>query len=143
MTDLNTIASNMLHAARNNESAEIGGGMFGPAELREAAKALREYAAGAATIRTGWDQAVGRYVEVYQGGQSWKRVWEEVKYTKATKAAITRYGYATCIDAFRSHDRDGEGTGFIGVFLGLTPRQVDAAINAGREIEKMESTRTH
>ena len=57
--------------------------------------------------------------------------------TKATKAAISRYSYAVCIEAFRSHDRDGEGAATIALGLGLTTRQADAAINAGREIQNI------
>ena len=35
-----TIAANMRHAARNRQSATIGGGIFGPAELAAAADRL-------------------------------------------------------------------------------------------------------
>jgi hypothetical protein len=38
--NLRTLAANMRHAARNGETVTIGGGKFGPAELKEGAEAL-------------------------------------------------------------------------------------------------------
>jgi hypothetical protein len=37
---MNTIIANLRHAARNGETVVIGGGEFGPAELRAAADAI-------------------------------------------------------------------------------------------------------
>lgn len=38
-----TLIANLRHAARNRETVTIGGGEFGPAELREAADKLEHY----------------------------------------------------------------------------------------------------
>lgn len=35
-----TISANLAHAARNGETVKIGGGLFGPDELREAARLI-------------------------------------------------------------------------------------------------------
>lgn len=37
---MKTLAANMMHAARNRQTVEIGGGQFGPDELRAAADIL-------------------------------------------------------------------------------------------------------
>jgi hypothetical protein len=53
-----------------------------------------------------------------------------------TKQAIKKYGKETCIEAHRLNLEDGEGPSTIGIYLGLTTRQADSAIDAGREISK-------
>lgn len=55
--------------------------------------------------------------------------------------AIAAYGSRKCLDALRMHEVDGEGACTIGVYLGLTTRQSDAAIDAGRELAGRESLR--
>ena len=57
-----------------------------------------------------------------------------MRYTPNTQRAIKAYGFYKCVDAFRKHDRDGEGASTVGFYLGLKTNQADAAINAGREI---------
>ena len=51
-----------------------------------------------------------------------------------TTRAIKNYGMDTCRKAYEMHSRDGEGASTVGHYLGLTTRQADAAINAGREL---------
>lgn len=53
-----------------------------------------------------------------------------------TERAVSKYGFANCVQAFEMHTRDGEGASTIGFTLGLTTRQADAAINAGQEIHE-------
>ncbi len=60
-------------------------------------------------------------------------------YSPKTQRAINAYGYDTCLEAFRKHDRDGEGGFTVGFYLGLKTRQADAAIDAGREIVEAAS----
>ena len=60
-------------------------------------------------------------------------------FSPKTQRAIKSYGYDTCLDAFRMHDRDGEGGSTVGFYLGLKTNQADAAINAGREIVEAAS----
>jgi hypothetical protein len=55
-----------------------------------------------------------------------------------TKAAIAKYGRGVCAKAFAMHHIDGEGGSTVGIYLGLTTRQADAAINAGEEIFRNE-----
>lgn len=62
-------------------------------------------------------------------------------YSPKTKRAIKAYGFDVCVDAFRKHDRDGEGGSTVGFYLGLKTNQADAAINAGREIVESASVR--
>lgn len=40
---MSTIVANLKHAARNGETAKIGGGLFGPAELKDAAHRIECY----------------------------------------------------------------------------------------------------
>jgi len=56
-------------------------------------------------------------------------------YSTSTQRAIKAYGIKICMEAFRMHDANGEGGSTVGFYLGLTTRQADAAINAGREIQ--------
>ena len=60
------------------------------------------------------------------------------KFTPKTQRAIKAYGIETCRQAFRMHDKDGEGGSTVGFYLGLKTRQADAAIDAGREIADAE-----
>jgi hypothetical protein len=53
--------------------------------------------------------------------------------TSKTEMAIARYGLNTCYEAYKMNE-EGEGASTIGIYLGLTTRQADAAINAGREL---------
>lgn len=48
--------------------------------------------------------------------------------------AVEKYGMQVCIKAHELNSKDGEGASTIGIYLGLTTRQADAAINAGREL---------
>lgn len=41
---MKTLAANMRHAARNHETVSIGGGLFGPSELTQAAAILAAHA---------------------------------------------------------------------------------------------------
>jgi hypothetical protein len=54
----------------------------------------------------------------------------------ATKNAIAKYGIDNCLWAFEEHEKNGSGANTIGIFLNMTTRQADAAINAGRELSK-------
>lgn len=56
------------------------------------------------------------------------------RYSPKTNRAIKNYGFDVCVEAFRRHDRDGEGASFVGFYLGLRTNQADAAIDSGREI---------
>ena len=58
--------------------------------------------------------------------------------TRATLSSIGRYGREKCLKAFALNHGQGEGASTIGIMLGLTTRQADAAINAGREIAASE-----
>lgn len=51
------------------------------------------------------------------------------------RRAIEKYGEAICREAYRLHSEEGEGGRTVGIYLGLTTNQADAAINAGRAIE--------
>lgn len=53
--------------------------------------------------------------------------------TPKTQRAIRKYTAAVCLKALEMHDA-GNGASTIGIELGLTTNQADAAINAGREI---------
>lgn len=64
-----------------------------------------------------------------------------MSHTPKTQRAIKAYGFYKCVDAFRKHDRDGEGASTVGFYLGLKTNQADAAINAGREIVESASVR--
>lgn len=55
-------------------------------------------------------------------------------FTTKTRRAIEKYGEVLCTHAFRLNREVGEGPSTIGIGLGLTTRQADAAINAGAEI---------
>jgi hypothetical protein len=59
------------------------------------------------------------------------------------KRALKAYGELTCARAFLMHHCDGEGGRTVGIYLGLTTRQADAAINAGesffREQHRIET----
>jgi hypothetical protein len=57
-----------------------------------------------------------------------------MKLNLKTKRAIQRYGMQVCIKAHELNCKDGEGASTIGIYLGLTTRQADAAIDAGREL---------
>lgn len=50
-----------------------------------------------------------------------------------TQAAMTKYGDLKCAQAFLMNRIDGEGGRTVGIYLGLTTQQADAAINAGEE----------
>lgn len=54
--------------------------------------------------------------------------------SKTTKAAIYKYGSRICLLAYEKHINKGYGANTIGWELGMTTRQADAAINAGREL---------
>lgn len=51
-----------------------------------------------------------------------------------TLRAIRKYGEKTCLEAYRLCEIGGNGASTVGCYLGLTTRQADAAINAGREL---------
>lgn len=53
--------------------------------------------------------------------------------TRKTKTALAKYSVATCVRAFYMNEREGYGASSIGFEFGLTTRQADAAIDAGRE----------
>lgn len=58
-------------------------------------------------------------------------------FSTKTKRAIKSYGHLACVEAFRMHDKDGEGASTValtGPVSIKTTRQADAAIAAGREI---------
>ncbi len=52
--------------------------------------------------------------------------------------AVAAYGSRKCLDALRMHEVEGEGACTVGIYLDLTTRQADAAINAGRELSGRE-----
>ena len=56
-----------------------------------------------------------------------------MKTSKKTKKAIEKYGINTCREAYKL-SLEGNGASSIGIDLGLTTNQADAAINAGREL---------
>lgn len=56
-------------------------------------------------------------------------------YSKSTLRAIEKYGKENCEKAFAKH-QEGYGGAGVGFEMGITTRQADAAINAGREISK-------
>ena len=56
--------------------------------------------------------------------------------TTNTCRAIAKYGIDTCLKAAHENIRHGEGARTIGIYLGLTTNQANAAINAGRELMK-------
>ena len=56
------------------------------------------------------------------------------KQSLKTKMAVEKYGIQVCIKAHDLNSKDGEGASTIGIYLGLTTRQADAAIDAGREL---------
>lgn len=47
--------------------------------------------------------------------------------------AVAKHTLSLCVKAYQMHEVDGEGARTIGVYLGLTTRQADAVIDAGRE----------
>jgi hypothetical protein len=53
--------------------------------------------------------------------------------TRKTKVAIEKYGLSICVRAYRMNENTGMGASSIGWELGLTTRQADSAIDAGRE----------
>jgi len=55
------------------------------------------------------------------------------------KRAIKKYGEARCLEAYLEHKVDGNGANTIGFGMGMTTRQADAAINAGRELHEIKS----
>lgn len=57
----------------------------------------------------------------------------------AVRRTIAKYSEATCREAWELHSR-GEGGRTVGFYLGLTTRQADAAINAGRALSQDETT---
>lgn len=59
----------------------------------------------------------------------------DAPYSAKTQRAIAKYTEAKCLRAYRLNI-DGEGASTIGIYLGLTTNQADAAINAGREIAR-------
>lgn len=54
-------------------------------------------------------------------------------YSERTERAIKAYGMDTCAQAYRLHCQ-GEGARTVGIYLHLTTRQADCAIDAGREM---------
>lgn len=54
--------------------------------------------------------------------------------TNKTRRAIEKYGEVVCTHAFRLNREVGEGPSTIGIGLGITTMQANAAINAGAEI---------
>lgn len=64
-------------------------------------------------------------------------------YAPSIRRALKAYGEATCARAFILNHCDGEGGRTVGIYLGLTTRQADAAINAGeaffREQHRIET----
>lgn len=53
--------------------------------------------------------------------------------TRKTKVALKKYGVDICVRAYRMNENAGMGASSIGWELGLTTRQADSAIDAGRE----------
>ena len=60
--------------------------------------------------------------------------------TRKTTIALNKYGIATCLRAFRLNENAGMGASSIGIELGLTTRQADSAIDAGREYTSRMTT---
>lgn len=57
------------------------------------------------------------------------------KLSRKARAAIERYGESVCRGAYRRHIVDGEGASTLAAEHGkMTTRQMDAAIDAGREL---------
>lgn len=56
MANLATMAANLKHGAHNGIRAHIGGGIFGPDECREAARALDAFPAMLAALHAACDQ---------------------------------------------------------------------------------------
>ena len=54
--------------------------------------------------------------------------------TSKAKRAIKLYGSEKCLEAYRLNRKDGEGCSTIGIYLGMTTRQANSAIDAGAEI---------
>lgn len=54
-----------------------------------------------------------------------------VPMTRSVSRAVAKYSAERCREAFRLHSVDGEGASTVGIYVGLTTRQADAAINAG------------
>src|SRR5262245_52898619 len=57
----------------------------------------------------------------------------ERKLRRKAAKAVAQYGREVCIRAYLMH-LQGEGAATVGIYLGLTTRQADAAIDAGREL---------
>jgi hypothetical protein len=53
--------------------------------------------------------------------------------SRKARTALKAYGHETCVQAFFRNELDGEGASTVGFYHGLTTRQADAAIDAGRE----------
>lgn len=53
--------------------------------------------------------------------------------TRKTRIALQKYGVALCVRAYKLNEFEGFGASSIGFELGLTTRQADSAIDAGRE----------
>ncbi len=58
-----------------------------------------------------------------------------------TNAAVLKYGLAVVERAFKLHSKDGEGASTVGIYLGLTTGQANAAINAGRELAEFSASK--
>lgn len=59
--------------------------------------------------------------------------------TRNTKNAVKKYGAEVCREAYHIHSVDGEGSGTVAACLSMTISQADAAINAGRELARIEA----
>ena len=57
-----------------------------------------------------------------------------MKISSKARRAVKKYGKDVCEKALYQNEVIGNGPSTIGIELGLTTNQADAAINAGREI---------
>ncbi len=58
--------------------------------------------------------------------------------SRKVKQAIAKYGEQVCRDCYRLNSEIGEGANTIGFYKGLTTRQADAAIDAGRWLSEQQ-----
>lgn len=79
------LIANLKHAARNRQHATIGGGDFGPGDLRCAAGILETHADLLAAL-----QALLPHVPGYQSGDSAGRPWLDQALTAIAKATAAR-----------------------------------------------------
>ena len=64
-----------------------------------------------------------------------------MKHSRRTRDALAKYGPEVCTEAYRRHCA-GDGASTIGYCMKLTTRQADAAIDAGRELQREDQPST-